>query len=428
MAPLPGMPPHPARGIMGKSVIILGAGMVGTSTALHLSRRGFDVFLVDRDTTCRQTSFGNAGLIQREACEPYRFPLNLGELARIAFGRSPAARYDITALPALWRPLLRYASMSTASRYPDVCVAFSALIQHCLTEHAPLVAESHSSDLVRHGGWRCLLHGNTRAVARDIADAHRMAQQYGLTMNVETPEMVRNAEPALRKDVPGAIVWGDPWFVTHPGTLVDRYAALFDPEGTRRLVGDARTLTRSGAGWSVRTTHGNIEAEQVVIALGPWSGDLLRNLKFRFPLFVKRGYHKWYRCTRPPTMPLLHQAAGTMILPGDGSVRITTGAEFARRDAPPDSRQLEAAWRGVNDLIGLEEPLDEGFWMGSRPCMPDMLPVVGQAPGEKGMWLNFGHAHQGFTLGPVTGRLLAEMMNDEKPFIDPAPYRAERWM
>ncbi|NVN11860.1 NAD(P)/FAD-dependent oxidoreductase, partial [Nguyenibacter vanlangensis] len=66
-------------------------------------------------------------------------------------------------------------------------------------------------------------------------------------------------------------------------------------------------------------------------------------------------------------------------------------------------------------------------WRGARPCMPDMLPVIGPAWNHPGLWFHFGHAHQGFTLGPTTGRLCAEMMNGETPFIDPAPYSPARF-
>ena len=78
-------------------------------------------------------------------------------------------------------------------------------------------------------------------------------------------------------------------------------------------------------------------------------------------------------------------------------------------------------------LAPLGDRLDPTPWMGARPCLPDMLPVLGPAPAHKGLWFNFGHAHHGLTLGPVTGRLLAEMMTGESPSIDPRPYRADRF-
>ena len=78
-------------------------------------------------------------------------------------------------------------------------------------------------------------------------------------------------------------------------------------------------------------------------------------------------------------------------------------------------------------MFPLGDPVEPAAWMGTRPCTPDMMPVIGRAPGEAHLWCAFGHAHQGFTLGPTTGRLVAEMMTGDVPFVDPTPFRAERF-
>jgi D-amino-acid dehydrogenase len=108
-------------------------------------------------------------------------------------------------------------------------------------------------------------------------------------------------------------------------------------------------------------------------------------------------------------------------------IRLTTGVEFAQRDAPPTPVQLARSLPAAREIFPLGAPVDSQTWLGRRPCLPDMLPIVGRAPRHQGLWLDFGHHHLGFTLGPVTGRLLAEMMTGEAPFTDPAPYRAERF-
>ena len=101
--------------------------------------------------------------------------------------------------------------------------------------------------------------------------------------------------------------------------------------------------------------------------------------------------------------------------------------EIARRDAPPTPFQLQRSLPRARQLFPLGEAVDAKPWVGARPCLPDMLPVIGQAPRHRGLWFDFGHQHHGLTLGPVTGRLLAEMMTGETPFADPRPYAAERF-
>jgi D-amino-acid dehydrogenase len=108
-------------------------------------------------------------------------------------------------------------------------------------------------------------------------------------------------------------------------------------------------------------------------------------------------------------------------------VRLTTGAEFARRDDPPSSAHLDRLEPFGRELFPLAERRDPQPWLGRRPCLPDMAPVIGPAPRHKGLWFDFGHQHLGLTLGPVSGLLLAQMMAGEAPFVDPAPFRADRF-
>ena len=125
--------------------------------------------------------------------------------------------------------------------------------------------------------------------------------------------------------------------------------------------------------------------------------------------------------------PVLDADDGYVLAPMTRGIRLTTGAEFARRDTPPTPVQIEQTEPIARKLFPLGERLDTKPWMGCRPCLPDMLPIVGKAPRHERLWFDFGHQHHGFTLGPVCGRLLAEMMTGETPFTDPAPYRPDRF-
>jgi D-amino-acid dehydrogenase len=166
-----------------------------------------------------------------------------------------------------------------------------------------------------------------------------------------------------------------------------------------------------------------------VIALGPWSDDVFRPLGYRIPLAVKRGYHMHYGAIGNAVLnhPLLDSDEGYLLAPMNRGIRLTTGVEFARRDAPKTPVQLDKVEPIARKLLPLSERRDAEPWMGARPCLPDMLPVIGPAPRHQGLWFDFGHQHHGFTQGPVSGRLIAEMICGETPFTDPAPYRAERF-
>jgi D-amino-acid dehydrogenase len=110
-----------------------------------------------------------------------------------------------------------------------------------------------------------------------------------------------------------------------------------------------------------------------------------------------------------------------------GGIRLTTGAEFARHEARPTPVQLGKVEPLARALFPLGDRVEIAPWLGARPCLPDMLPMIGALPGHSGLWIDSGHHHLGLTLGPVTGRLLAEMMTGQAPFTDPRPYRADRF-
>ncbi len=411
---------------MTREVVILGAGMVGTCTALHLALRGHAVTLVDRRGPGQETSYGNAGLIQREAVEPYPFPRDWATLLRVALKRGADVNYHLTALPTVAAPLARYWANSTPERHARIAQAYGRLIEHCTTEHQMLIERAGANDLVRRDGYRFVFR-DAASFEAGAARAQALATSHGLRHVVQDSDALAQAEPALRQRMAGAIHWLDTWAVSDPGELVERYAALFQQLGGRMVSGDATTLQAMASGWRVDTDAGTLMAEHAVVALGPWSDGLLRGLSYRYPLFVKRGYHRHYRGGEAPRLALYDVDRGLVLAPMKRGVRLTTGAEFARLDAAPTPVQLGRAHALGSELLDLSGPVEPQPWLGARPCTGDMLPVVGAAPRHRGLWFNFGHAHQGFTLGPVCGRLLAEMMDGDAPCVDPTPYLPQRF-
>ena len=153
----------------------------------------------------------------------------------------------------------------------------------------------------------------------------------------------------------------------------------------------------------------------------------MQKFGYRVPLVRKRGYHMHYKGGVSLDLPLVDTAMGYAMAPMAKGIRITTGAELTSPDAPATPIQLAAAEAAARGLLDLGSRVEPEPWYGTRPCTPDMLPVLGPAPRHRGLWVNFGHGHQGLTLGPATGRLLAELMNGETLSIDAAPYRLERF-
>ncbi|WP_285276245.1 NAD(P)/FAD-dependent oxidoreductase [Halopseudomonas bauzanensis] len=413
---------------MSRNILVLGAGMVGVSVAWHLARRGHRVTLVDRREPGRETSFGNAGIIQREAVRPYAFPRDLGTLLRVLPNREVDIRYRPTGMVSAAVPLLQYWHNSGGARYDRIVKEWASLIMRCQDAHAPMIEAAGAEDLIRKGGW-LELYRTQSALDERVAKAREDRERFGVEYEVLSAEQLQAAEPYLARELVGAIHWTQPWMVSDPGALVQAYARNFEEQGGRLLQASVEGITREGNGWHVTTSEGAHEADQVVVALGPWSSDVLMQLGIRVPLFVKRGYHMHYSTEQGATLNhwVMDAERGFLLEPMRAGIRLTTGAELADLNAPPKYKQLAAAERAARNLFPLGKRRDAEPWKGARPCMPDMKPVIGPAPGKDGLWLAFGHGHQGFTLGPATGELLAQMMDGETPAIDMTPFAVDRF-
>jgi D-amino-acid dehydrogenase len=407
--------------------IVLGAGIVGTAAALHLAKRGLSVALVDRRPPGEETSYGNAGVIEGNTLFPHAFPSGFGDLLRIALKRAPEANYHLSFLPkvASWLAAYRFNTRPQGSL--AFAEAMRPLFSRAVTEHEALMAESGAGRYLRKDGWIKLYRSD--AAFDETAREREVAETLGLRQRALSVEDARTLEPSLNPVFRHAVHWPDAASVSNPLAVTKAYAARFTTLGGVVLNGDAMTLHRSDARWRVDTEEGPVDAKDVVVALGPWAPDLLGRLGLNLPLKFKRGYHHHFQPVGNAglTRPVVDTANGYCLAPMEQGIRLTTGAEFADRDAKPTPVQFGRLMPAARELFPLGDAVEMQPWMGSRPCFADSRPAIGRAPGQPGLWLDYGHAHWGLTLGPASGRLIAEMMTGATPFCDPKPYSAERF-
>lgn len=412
---------------MPSEVIVVGAGIVGLSTAIHLAKRGKSVLLFDRREPGRGTSFGNAGIIQCEGVLPYRFPRSSRDLLRLMSNKSAAVHFSLSALPQLAIPLYKYWKNSSPDRYGRIVTQYAPFVLAAAAEHDELSAASQVPHLIRKHGWIKLFR-SSRSLAIATKEAEAVQKEFGIRHQALDMAALKKIEPALDVLASGAIQWVDSPTISDPGALLDAYASLFKKLGGVIARGDAFTLKQAQSGsWTIRSDDGQTQAAEVVLALGPASAPLTRQLGYRFPLFEKRGYHMHYGFDATLENLIVDADKGYLLAPMARGIRLTTGIEFARAGSPPTPVQLQQAEVIARQMFPLASRLDAQPWMGARPCTPDMKPIVGAAPRHKGLWFAFGHAHHGLTLGPLTGRLLAEAIAGERPLLDLGPLSPDRF-
>ena len=409
-------------------IAVLGAGMVGVSAALHLLRRGHKVTLIDRREPGEETSHGNAGIIEGGVYVPLAFPRAISDILAYAGNAQSAMHYNPWFLPRVVPWLYALYRNSSKEKLLDTARRFQPMISNTIPEHRALMQESGAMHYARDTGWLLVFRSEEQFQAENLA--RTVADEIGVRYRVLTPEeVIAEVEPNLKPAFAKAVHWNDVWSVSSPGGVTKTYGRLFSDRGGEFSQAAIRGITQTDDGWRVETDGQAIESDKVVICLGPWSSDLVAPLGYNVPLAAKRGYHTHYgnEGAGALTRPVVDTGGGFCFTPMETGVRLTTGIEFDHRDAPPTPVQLGRALKRARELYPLGEALDPEPWMGRRPCFPDSLPMIGPVPRHEGLWFNFGHAHLGFTLGPVSGRLLAEMMAGEETFVDSSLYSPTRF-
>src|SRR5690606_11335560 len=185
-------------------IIVLGAGMVGVSTALALQAHGHQVTLVDRRRPGEETSYGNAGMIQAEAAEPYALPLDIPTLFQIATGRTNDVAWSLRGARYWVGPALRYAYHSLPWNYRDKTVGpWSTMIASATTDHAALIEAAGAQDLVSQQGFR-KAYRTPRVFSAAVASAEQFQNRYGIASTIMDNAELRRAEPGLQRDMAGA--------------------------------------------------------------------------------------------------------------------------------------------------------------------------------------------------------------------------------
>ena len=400
--------------------IVIGAGMVGVSTAIHLLQKGRNVLLLDKAGIAKQTSYGNSGIIESSYVLPFP-PPHWSNIPKIMLGKTPYARINypdgLSQIP--W--MLDFYWQSRTSARIKSGAAMRPLVQNATAEHAMIMEPAGASQYVSDNG-RIKLHRTEESFDKGEHERH-ILKQYGVPFEVLSTDQMREIEPDIKPDFFRAIRLTNSKRYTNPARAIQAAAKWFTEQGGEYVNETVKSLRKNNDDWCVNE-H---QCKSVVICAGPWSNDLLKPLGHKFPFGVKRGYHKHYQSEVNIKHAIVDADNGYLICPMEQGIRITTGAEFAAMNTEPDPSQIDLVLPKAKQLVDLGQAVEEEAWMGTRPCLADSLPIIGQSHKHPGLWFNCGHGHCGITAGPASGRLVAELITGEKPFCNPAPYTPLRF-
>jgi D-amino-acid dehydrogenase len=407
-------------------VVVLGAGIVGVSTAYAARQRGMSVVLVDRREPGSETSYGNAGIISSGSILPLNTPSLWNELPKYLTNRHPALRWDVvwSIRNAGW--LIRFLANATPGNTKPRAIALRGLIAASLKLHREWIVKADAGQRIRETGW--LKAWRSDAIATAKAQQAVLAD-YGIRSELLDRQAISALEPNILPVYKVGLLHTETASVDSPGSVVKAYARMLAGSGGETRRAEIKSIVPDGDRWRAVFSDGAVRARHVVVALGPWSADLLRPLGYRVPLAVERGYHQEFKPhpARALRRPIHDSEAGFLMTPMENGIRVTSGVELTSRDAPSSFAQLDAVVPLARGVVEFGEAVGEP-WRGARPTLPDSLPMIGPAPRHPGLWLAFGNQHIGFTTGPATGAAIAAMISGAQPPFDAKPFAPSRYL
>lgn len=410
-----------------RDVTIIGAGIVGLSSALALQRDGHRVTLIDPLPPGEGTSYGNAGMIQVDSCVPIATPGVLRQVPRMLLDPEGPLVIRWRYLARLTPWLLRFVAASRPGRVEEISFALAALLDQAWDAYRPLIADSGADDLFRPTGE---LFVYRRLAAYEAARPdHDLRRRRGVRLEELGPAEMRQLEPALASDIARGVFSPDCHKVADPLSLSRRFADRIAGNGgtfLRETVADIELGADGPA--AVITDQARRPVDRLVLAAGAFSKRLAARLGARLPLDTERGYH--LMLPKPGVdlrVPLLVGDHRFGIIPMTHGIRLAGTAELGGIHAPPNYRRARMLGPMAKKIVP-DLNIDDGVeWMGYRPAMPDSLPVIGKVPGTDRAVLAFGHGHSGLTLAAITANLVADLIAGRDSEIDLTPYRPDRF-
>lgn len=411
----------------GQNIVVIGAGIVGATTALALQRDGHKVILIDREGPCAGASFGNAGAIVNASCAPTAMPGIVFDVLRM-IGR-PLSPFTIrlSYFPRALPWMLRFLNESRRSRVYANAKNLHALTKTAADSWYTLISDTSLVDLLRPADWLKVYESD--ASFSRTAFARLLMDKLDVPYEILDPAGVQDLEPRLAPIFTHGLLVRDGLLIIDPGKMTRGMVDLFLSRGGRLQRFTAERLEIGTDNIVIHDQSDSLSAEKIVIAAGAWSRDLALQVGDRVPLDTERGYHLMLPVSSSAllTRPVMSADNSFVLSPMDEGLRLTSQVEFAGLDAAPDYSRVRSLIPAVKRMLPGIDTAEQSVWMGCRPSLPDSLPVLGYATQCDRVIYAFGHQHLGMTLGPRTALITADLIAGRDPQIDLRPYRADRF-
>lgn len=405
------------------TIAVIGAGVIGITTALQLQRRGYQVTLFDKGEPASACSQGNAGHFATEQVFPMADSSLLWKLPKMLCDPIGPLRIDLRSmlgnLPWFWR----FLQQMPKARFHQGVTALTALNQAALPAYRRLLKEQYDQLIASKGSLLvCEKQHNLDVLFNKY-------QRQGISVVKLNSQQAQQLEPNLSKHIAGALYFDQVGHTVDPYHLCQRlYKHFITAGGTFKTAEIDNIVTTTGRLLLKASEQSFGVFDHVVIATGAWSKSICQQLGYRLPLIAERGYHTMVNNPAVFSRPVASSERGFIMTPMQMGLRLAGTVEFAHVDSAPNYHRARALFTHAQELVEL--PLveqREQVWVGVRPTLPDYLPVIGQAPKHDSIYFALGHQHLGLTQAAITSECIADLIDKKPNDIDLTPFSISRF-
>ncbi len=408
-------------------VAVIGAGIVGVSTAIWLQRAGVDVILLDRSGPAAGTSFGNAGVLASASVVPVTVPGLIGKAPSMALDKTQPLFLNWSYLPRMLPWLARYLSHCNPEKVQRIAKALGPILNNSLADHQALAEGTGAEKFISPAEY-VYVYRNRKHFDSDHF-GWQVRRDNGFTWTEYEGQQLRDFDPALSMEQGFAASVHNHGRISDPGRYVKTLAEHFTAKGGHIITADVEDFVQhEGKITGIRAGGETIACSAAVVATGAWSKALMKKLGCSVPLEAERGYHiELYEPSAVPKYPTMIAEGKFVMTPMDGRLRFAGVVEFGGLVAGASKAPIDYLKSYINRVIPGLEWTETREWLGHRPAPTDSVPVIGKVPGLTGAYVGFGHQHVGLTGGAVTGKLLAGLITNQPSDVDMSPYRVDRF-
>ncbi len=404
---------------------IVGAGIQGISNALFLQKKGFKVTIFDRDEPGSPVaSYGNAGHFSPYASVPINRPDVLTDVPAMLLSSTGPLALKWNYIPKMIPWFLQFIRNCSTKRMMHTAKNMHQILDLALPAYDELFDDIELGGLVEKKGILYIWNDQSLK-SRDLEI--KVRNELGIDQQVVTPKEIHDLEPNIKPIYHGGVYYQHGRHARNPKKILLKLYDLFLKKGGKFLKMNIKDINFNDEKPVIKTETQSFLFDKIVIACGSFSKKLTDNLDEKIPLDTERGYHVHFKdCDHLLSRPVIFQNRGFGITPMEQGLRVVGTVEFGGLDNPLSKLRVKNLINNAKYMMG-DLPEHEDEWLGFRPTLPDYLPVIGPSKKHKNVFYCFGHHHLGWTLGPISGKIISGMIAEENTNLDLKPYSSLRF-